>query len=160
MRLEATFNGEWHGLKVRGQVDRIDHTADGLVLIDYKTGKNRPPGIQDHNGKACIDLQLPLYQEAAGPDLFPDEPVAMAYYYSIRGRQKIALSSKSPQHELPDAIDRCKAHLDQGHYLVQPDHGRAACAYCDFDALCRQSEAQVGRLRQRLSHQENTHGTD
>ena len=160
LRLETTFNGEWHGLKVRGQVDRIDRIADGLVLIDYKTGKSRPPGIQDRNGKACIDLHLPLYQEAAGPDLFPDEPVAMAYYYSIRGRQKIALSSKSPQHELPDAIDRCKAHLKQGHYPVQPDHGRAACAYCDFDALCRQSEAQVARLRQHLSRPENTHGTD
>jgi len=152
LQLEANFSGEWHGLKVRGQVDRIDRTEHGLVLIDYKTGKSRPPGIKDRNGKAWIDVQLPLYQEAAGPDLFPDEPVANAYYYSIRGRNKIALSSRAPQHELPDALDRCKAHLDQGHYPVQPDNGRSACTYCDFDALCRQGD--------RLSRKENHNGTN
>ncbi|PZV14915.1 MAG: PD-(D/E)XK nuclease family protein [Leptolyngbya sp.] len=137
--LEGDFAGEWHGLKVRGRVDRIDRTDAGLALIDYKTGKSRPTGIKDQTGKACIDLQLPLYREAAGPALF-DEPVAEAYYYSIRGRQKIPLSSRSPQHELPDAIERCKAHLEAGHYPVQPDTAKSACAYCDFDALCRQGD--------------------
>ncbi|PSN17921.1 PD-(D/E)XK nuclease family protein [filamentous cyanobacterium CCP5] len=152
LQLEANFSGEWHGLKVRGQVDRIDRTENGLVLIDYKTGKSRPSGIKDRNGKAWIDVQLPLYQEAAGPDLFPNEPVANAHYYSIRGRNKIALSSRAPQHELPDVLDRCKAHLDQGHYPVQPDNGRSACTYCDFDALCRQGD--------RLSRKGNSNGTD
>jgi len=140
LQLEANFSGEWHGLKVRGQVDRIDRTEHGLVLIDYKTGKSRPPGIKDANGKVAIDVQLPLYQEAAAPALCPDEPVANAYYYSIRGRKQISTSSRAPQHELPDALDRCKAHLDQGHYPVQPDNGRSACTYCDFDALCRQGD--------------------
>lgn len=149
--LEGDFEGEWHGLKVRGRIDRIDRTDAGLALIDYKTGKSRPPGIKDQTGKACIDLQLPLYREAAGPALF-DEPVADAYYYSIRGREKIALSSKAPQHELPAAIERCKTHLEAGHYPVQPDIERKACAYCDFDALCRQGD--------RLSRKEMTHGTD
>ena len=149
--LEGDFEGEWHGLKVRGRIDRIDRTDAGLVLIDYKTGKSRPPGIKDQTGKACIDLQLPLYREAAGPALF-DEPVADAYYYSIRGRQKIALSPKAPQHELPAAIERYKAHLETGHYPVQPDVEQKACAYCDFDALCRQGD--------RLSRKEITYGTD
>ncbi|MBE9112301.1 PD-(D/E)XK nuclease family protein [Nodosilinea sp. LEGE 07298] len=149
--LEGDFEGEWHGLKVRGRIDRIDRTDAGLVLIDYKTGKSRPTGIKDQTGKACIDLQLPLYRVAAGPALF-DEPVADAYYYSIRGREKIALSPKAPQHELPAAIERCKTHLETGHYPVQPDIERKACAYCDFDVLCRQGD--------RLSRKEMTHGTD
>ncbi|MGB6017325.1 MAG: PD-(D/E)XK nuclease family protein, partial [Nodosilinea sp.] len=149
--LEGDFEGKWHGLKVRGRIDRIDRTDAGLVLIDYKTGKSRPTGIKDQTGKACIDLQLPLYREAAGPARF-DEPVADAYYYSIRGRQKIARSSKAPQHELPAAIERCKTHLESGHYPVQPDSERKACTYCDFDALCRQGD--------RLSRKEITHGTD
>lgn len=149
--LEGDFEGEWHGMKVRGRIDRIDRTDAGLVLIDYKTGKSRPTGIKDQTGKACIDLQLPLYREAASLARF-DEPVADAYYYSIRGRAKIALSSKAPQHELPAAIERCKTHLETGDYPVQPDIERKACAYCDFDALCRQGD--------RLSRKEITHGTD
>ncbi|MBD2256956.1 PD-(D/E)XK nuclease family protein [Pseudanabaena sp. FACHB-2040] len=150
--LEGAFEGEWHGLKVRGRVDRIDQTAAGLVLIDYKTGSSRPPGIKDKTGKACIDLQLPLYQEVAGPALCPDSTVAAAYYYSLRGRKKIPISTTAPQHELPDAIERCKEHLHQGSYPVQPDNARAACQYCDFDALCRQGN--------RLSRKENSNGTD
>ena len=150
--LEQDFEGEWHGLKVRGRIDRIDRTPEGFVLIDYKTGKSRPTGIQDQNGKASIDLQLLLYREAAGPALFPDETITDAYYYSIRGRQKIALPSKAPQPELPAAIERCKAHLEAGHYPVQPDAERKACTYCDFDALCRQGD--------RLSRKEMTRGID
>ncbi|QQE64900.1 hypothetical protein GFS31_15840 [Leptolyngbya sp. BL0902] len=152
VRLEQDFEGEWHGLKVRGRIDRIDRTDNGLVLIDYKTGKSRPTGIKNHNGKSCIDLQLPLYQEAAGPALFPGENIADAYYYSIRGRQKMALSSKESPGDLTAAIDRCKAHLAAGHYPVQPDIDRKACTYCDFDALCRQGD--------RLSRKETTHGID
>ncbi|WP_204139008.1 PD-(D/E)XK nuclease family protein [Halomicronema sp. CCY15110] len=140
LQLEGNFSGEWHGLKVRGQVDRIDRTEHGLVLIDYKTGKSRPPGIKDINGRVEIDVQLALYEEAAGPDLFPDEPIANAYYYSIRGRKQISKPKPNIQAQLPDALDRCKAHLDQGHYPVQPDNGRSACTYCDFDALCRQGD--------------------
>lgn len=150
--LEQDVEGEWHGLKVRGRIDRIDRTPAGFVLIDYKTGKSRPTGIKDRNGKASIDLQLPLYREAAGPALFPGETITDAYYYSIRGRQKIALSPKAPQQELPAAIERCKTHLATGHYPVQPDVDRKACAYCDFDALCRQGD--------RLSRKETTHGID
>ncbi|MEB3233104.1 MAG: PD-(D/E)XK nuclease family protein, partial [Leptolyngbyaceae bacterium] len=150
--LEASFQGEWQGLAVKGKVDRIDRTGQGLILIDYKTGKSRPPGIKDSNGTASIDIQLPLYQEAAGPQLFPDESVSAAYYYFIRGGAKIPLSTKAPQHELPDAIARCKAHLDQGHYPVQPDRQESACKYCDFDALCRRGD--------RLSRKENKHVTD
>lgn len=151
LRLEATFNGEWHGLNVQGQVDRIDRTEKGLVFIDYKTGKSCPSGVQDRNGKAELDVQLPLYQEAAGLNLFPGEPVANAYYYSIRGRKQISKPKPNVQAQLPDAIDRCKAYLEKGSYPVQPDNGRSACTYCDFDALCRQGD--------RLSRKENSHGT-
>ncbi len=152
LQLETKFSGNWQGLTVQGRVDRIDRTKDGLALIDYKTGKSRPTGIKDSNGNASIDLQLPLYQEAAARDLFPDEAVASAYYYSIRSREKIIVSANAPQHELPMAIARCKTHLDQGHYPVQPDNKRKACKYCDFDALCRQGD--------RLKLKENTHGTN
>lgn len=153
--LEGKFSGNWYGLKVVGRIDRIDRTDHGLVLIDYKTGKSRPAGIKDQNGKACIDLQLSLYKEAAGPALFPDEPIASAYYYSIRGRQIISTSSRAPQHELPDAIDRCKAHLRNGQYPVQPDNAKSACTYCNFDALCRQGD----RLSRKSSYPLNSSPT-
>ena len=38
----------------------------------------------DANGGLTLDLQLPLYVEAAAPVLFPGEPVAEAHYFSLK----------------------------------------------------------------------------
>jgi RecB family exonuclease len=77
--LEQSFSGQWQGLPVTGRVDRIDRGPQGLVLIDYKTGSTQPAGVQDSGGRAQLDLQLPLYQEVAAPQLFPQEAVGDAY---------------------------------------------------------------------------------
>ncbi|MEM8505460.1 MAG: PD-(D/E)XK nuclease family protein [Cyanobacteria bacterium P01_D01_bin.1] len=150
--LEEKFKGEWEGFKVTGRVDRIDRTPNGLVLIDYKTSAQRPKGLKDSNGKANIDLQLQLYREAAATEMFPDETVTAAQYFSLTKGKELKLSSKAPQHELPDAIASCKTALNKGHYPVQPDVKRDACRYCDFDLVCRKGS--------RLTRKENSNGTD
>ncbi|MBW4695682.1 MAG: PD-(D/E)XK nuclease family protein [Lyngbya sp. HA4199-MV5] len=152
--LEAKFEGIWHDLKLTGRVDRIDRTSQGLVLIDYKTGASPPKGVSDANGKACIDLQLPLYQQIAAPALFPEETVATAYYYSLTKTKKLSKALPSEQ-ALADVADRCKAHLNHGHFPVQPDVGGAACQYCTFDLVCRQ-----GSRLNRKSRKEKTHEAD
>ena len=140
VELEQKFQGEWQGLQVTGRVDRIDRAADGLVLIDYKTGGKVPTGIKDSNDKACIDLQLPLYQQVAADCLFPEEPVADAYYYSLTKRKPMRASRNAPQHELPAMVERCKQHLASGHYPVSPDTQQTVCTYCSFDAVCRRGD--------------------
>lgn len=149
--LEKQFEGEWEGFKVTGRVDRIDRTPNGLVLIDYKTSSQRPKGLKDSNGKASIDLQLQLYREAAAAGMFPGETVTAAQYFSLTKGKELTLSNSAPQHELPAAIENCKAALNLGHYPVQPDVKRDACRYCDFDPVCRQGS--------RLMRKENNHGT-
>ncbi|MBW4580333.1 MAG: PD-(D/E)XK nuclease family protein [Tildeniella nuda ZEHNDER 1965/U140] len=152
--LEAKFEGIWHDLKLTGRVDRIDRTPQGLVLIDYKTGSSPPKGVSDANGKACIDLQLPLYQQVAAPALFPAATVATSYYYSLTKTKKLSKALPSEQ-ELADVADRCKAHLNHGHFPVQPDVGGVACQYCAFDLVCRQ-----GSRLSRKARKENTHDAD
>lgn len=151
IRLEETFIGEWQGLKIMGRVDRIDRTPDGLILIDYKTSASKPKGIKDTNGKACIDVQLSLYQEVAAPNLEPNETVIDAYYYSLTKGKPLRGNTK-PQKALVDAIARCKQQLDQGSYPVQPDVDKVACQYCEFDPVCRQGK--------RLSRKENCYEVD
>jgi ATP-dependent helicase/DNAse subunit B len=152
--LEAKFEGIWHDLKLIGRVDRIDRTPQGLVLIDYKTGSSARKGVSNAEGKACIDLQLPLYQQVAAPALFPDETVATSYYYSLTKTKKLSQTLPSDQ-ALADVADRCKAHLDHGHFPVQPDVDGVACQYCAFDMVCRQ-----GSRLSRKSRKENTNGAD
>jgi hypothetical protein len=152
--LEAKFEGMWHDLKLTGRVDRIDRTPQGLVLIDYKTSSTAPKGVSNAAGKACIDLQLPIYQQIAAQALFPGEGVATAYYYSLTKAKK--LSKKIPDEtELTGVAQRCKSHLNHGHFPVQPDVEQVACKYCAFDLMCRK-----GSRLSRKPREENIHESD
>jgi hypothetical protein len=137
--LETWFEGMWHGLKIRGRVDRIDRTEQGLVLMDYKTSSTAPHGVKDEQGKAHIDIQLSLYRDVAAPALFPDEAIAEVLYYSVPKGKKIS-SKKSPPttEDLEPFATRCKTHLTTGNYPVQPDVEAIACKYCEYDVVCRQ----------------------
>ncbi|HHP7245253.1 MAG TPA: PD-(D/E)XK nuclease family protein [Elainellaceae cyanobacterium] len=137
--LEEEFAGNWHGFQIRGRVDRIDRTDDGLVLIDYKTSSSAPKGVSNADGKACIDLQLSIYKDVAAPALFPSERVTNAYYYSLTKGKRLKDLSKLPnQTELAEVATRCQSHLNTGHFPVSPDTGREACKYCAYDLVCRQ----------------------
>jgi RecB family exonuclease len=138
--LEGAFEGDWQGFKIRGRVDRIDRTESGLVLIDYKTGSSVPKGVSDEAGNARLDLQLPIYKAVAAANLFPNEPVADAYYYSLSKGKKLAVSKNSvaTEDDLSAFADRCKGHLDRGRFPVKPDNKKVACEYCAFDPVCRQ----------------------
>lgn len=134
--LETEFEGEWYGLKVRGRVDRVDRTPQGLILLDYKTSSLAPVGVKDDLGKASLDLQLPLYIHVAQTSLFPGEQVDGAYYYSLSKGKK--LSKAKPSEETLHAIaQRVKTHLETGHYPVDPDIEQQACRSCPYDLVCR-----------------------
>ncbi len=129
----------WRGFPVHGKVDRIDRRPDGAVLIDYKTRSTRPSGAQDEHGKARLDLQLPLYLEAAAPALLPGERVAGAQYYSLTKAEVLREVRLDPalERDLDAFADRTRGRLAAGAYPVAPDIDLAACATCDFDLVCR-----------------------
>lgn len=129
----------WRGFPVRGKVDRVDRRREGLVLLDYKTRGTKPAGAQDAHGKARVDLQLPLYLEAAAPALYGGEPAAGAQYFSLTKAE--VLQEVRVDEGLDRAIDgvaaQAHARLSGGVYPVAPDVDLAACAVCDFDLVCR-----------------------
>ena len=143
--LESPFGGRshtrvtWKGFEVAGRIDRIDRREGGIVLIDYKTSGSKPKGAQDDDGKATLDVQLPLYQQAAAPALFRGEKVAAAQYYSLTKADVIA--EVSVDDELDAALERFAARMREmlrsGTYPVLPDVDRAACGYCQLDLVCR-----------------------
>lgn len=139
--VEKEFTGEWYGLNVKGKIDRIDRTPQGLVLLDYKTSSQAPKGIKDESGKNNVDIQLPLYVHFASTNLFPGETVHEAYYYSITKGKK--LSKKPPSQETLQAIaQKIKTYLHTGYYAVEPDVDQYACQYCPYDLVCRKGSRQ------------------
>ena len=79
---ETKFTTIWHGLELKGTIDRLDRTSTGIKVIDYKTSSTPPLGIKDETGKATIDLQIPLYSEAVSQQ-YPEEKVEAVYYSLI-----------------------------------------------------------------------------
>ena len=134
---EQKFTGTWYGLKVKGTVDRVDRTPEGLAIVDYKTSSSIPKGVKDANGKAKLDIQLPLYIQVAASELFPEEEVVKAYYYSL-GKARAFKPAQLDETTLAEFAENVKRRLQQGHYPVDPDIERAACQYCDYDLVCRQ----------------------
>ena len=144
---ETSFTGEWHGLRVNGRVDRVDRMPGGIVFVDYKTGTSRPAGAKGSDGKATLDVQLPLYVQAAAPALYPGESVVGAYYYSLKKAQTLA---ECPQDTtaLAPLVEHLRRTLEYGEYPVRPDVDGKACDYCAFDAVCRRGP----RLARKEAH--------
>lgn len=139
--LEKEFIGEWYGLKVTGRIDRIDRTHEGLVLLDYKTGSQKPAGIKNENGKSVVDIQMPLYTHIANTVLFPDETIKGADYYLLTKHKRLNNKALSVE-EQQQIAEKIKTHLKTGHYPVDPDVERNACRFCACDLVCRQGPRQ------------------
>ncbi len=69
-----------HSLSLRGSIDRVDKTDDGLVkIVDYKSGKQLFSYKKMYNG---LSLQLPVYASAVR-EKFVDSKVAAMYYLKV-----------------------------------------------------------------------------
>lgn len=131
---EKEFTTQWHGLTITGTIDRIDLTATGIKIIDYKTSSTPPLGIKDESGQLNLDLQLPLYTEAMAQE-YPDQKID-AVYYSLSKRKPLA-KSKTKAEDLEKFAQQVKQYLIEGNYPIAPDLQFLACSYCKFDLVCR-----------------------
>jgi len=139
--IERSFRGEWHGLQVKGSVDRIDIGDNGIILIDYKTSSARGNRAKDASGKATLDVQLTLYARVAARAIFPDRPFDRAYYYSLSQAKPEGTQYKlPPETELAEFADRIKTHLKKGMFPVRPDIDGKACSTCSHDLVCRRGD--------------------
>ena len=135
---EQKFDLQWHGLRVTGQIDRIDRTVDGhLIITDYKSSSSKPHGAKDSEGKARLDVQLPLYLEVAA-QLYPGATQVTGTYLSLTRREGRTLGQATldPQ-ALISLTDQVKASMSAGHFPVEPDVHLHACTYCSYRTLCR-----------------------
>src|SRR5699024_8819199 len=69
---------------LRGKIDRLDRTADGVIVTDYKTGKAEPYDsitAEDDPTQAGKHLQLPVYAFAAQAVVGRDTPVRAGYHF-------------------------------------------------------------------------------
>lgn len=140
--VEHPFEGTFRGLTVAGVVDRVDVGEEGMELVDYKTGTSRPKGALADDRRRWIDVQLPLYLEAAAPALAQAAGVApgavRARYLSVRSAETL-LEVRPGEHDgdLDELVARVRRLAAEGAWPVDPDARREACRTCDFGPVCR-----------------------
>ncbi|HEY6244532.1 MAG TPA: PD-(D/E)XK nuclease family protein, partial [Pyrinomonadaceae bacterium] len=77
----STFVGD-EGLKISGQIDRVDLAPDNtLVAYDYKLSV----GATKEDIRSARSLQIPIYLEALEKLILPHADIAGGGYYIIRG---------------------------------------------------------------------------
>lgn len=146
---EQKFDVElhWGGetLRVRGILDRIDRSPDGLVLVDYKSGSTPISKREVYQGR---NLQLPLYVMALRAR---GETVADAFFVHItNGDTSGEVDANEREAWLASAREHMTGYLDsarRGKFPVKPARPQdGACSrYCDFAALCRVGRWSSGK---------------
>lgn len=137
-------------LPLRGVIDRVDRSEpDGrLIVIDYKTGSERPrmSELQKDPLVGGRYLQLPIYAHAARQvyGLDPEAIVGSAYWY-ITERAQFRYNPVEWDEEKSTAFDTAVNlivnNIRAGRFPANPgddDHRsqKANCKFCSFDAIC------------------------
>jgi ATP-dependent helicase/DNAse subunit B len=112
-----------------GVIDRIDQEEDGLVIVDFKTGK-RKPSLRD----LASDVQLSVYAFAAG-EVFRQEIKALILYHL---RDQTPHVAKRNIEQIRQLVDSLLPHVMRGivekRFAPKPGYW---CNYCEFRSLCQ-----------------------
>jgi len=153
------------GISVQGRLDRIDATAQGQLVIDYKTGT---AGMGDWIGRSPDtppkDLQLPLYALAnpavTGLAVARIKAGQLRFVGLTRDGEVLPGVQSVTQNSRVQALgiqswealrDYWRQHADAlgaafaaGVAEVQPRQVPQSCRYCGMQSLCRVAE-RTGR---------------
>jgi putative RecB family exonuclease len=112
------------GLVAMGRVDRVDRCQDGVVIIDYKSGKQRETKDQP---------QLMTYALLIGRKF--GVPVLRVSYLYLSTGETISLEPNDAQIDITaeELLSAAGQILCETEYL--PSVG-PLCRYCDFEELC------------------------
>jgi RecB family exonuclease len=142
-------------LQLRGAIDRLDRSARGLSVVDYKTGfpfDYQPTTGSYHGGRR---LQNGLYLLAA--EAVTGERVErMAYHFPTRRGENQTVSFERAG--LTDALALVESLLDvaaAGRFL--PTEESNDCKICDFRSVCRVQTTRWG-LKSPMAEWGESHG--
>jgi RecB family exonuclease len=140
-------------VRFSGRLDRVDVTASGARVVDYKTGAG---GTEKQRLKDGLSVQLPVYQLAVRQgwrDLAPgsDAPAVVSPFYRLVTRRgefedlPLAVDEEGAQARLRSLVSGALALVDAGLF---PRTTGGRCQYCDVSYACGVSEWARERKRE------------
>jgi ATP-dependent helicase/nuclease subunit B len=166
--LQIEENVELHlsGIKLSLRIDRIDEVPNkGLLLIDYKTGRDAK--TSEWFGEKIRAPQLPLYALAK-------PPAGLAYAHLVVGKPEFKgttipdmplgnfknkdFNSDDRYSSWEELLGNWKNNLNtvaddflQGNYQVMPINKGEPCRHCEFGSLCRIQENEKFEIQEDVS---------
>ncbi len=125
--LERAFTLRIGEYRMKGAIDRVDETRDGVDIIDYKTG-NKPKNARDVKKD-----QLFIYALAA-EEVLKEKVHALIFYY-LNENEKVVIEPKDEdiaalKNHLLERIEEIRA----SDFKATPD--KRTCRDCDFNRIC------------------------
>ncbi len=121
---------------VRGRYDRVDTTADGAIITDYKSSDVRDQGRADERARESLQLQLYALAWEAETGQLPRQMELQFLDSGVVGRV-------APE---PRRLDRARRILGPGADGIRAGDFRAkpdmmGCGYCPYREICPSSVA-------------------
>jgi RecB family exonuclease len=128
--LEASFNLKVAGYTVKGKIDRIDESSEGVILIDYKTGKAKEKASAEEKE------QLLIYQMAA-EEVFGLQPKELVYHYLDDNKKLSFLGTEQDKQKIREKIKETVEAIKISDFKAKPGW---QCSFCDFKDICEFSK--------------------
>lgn len=140
-------------VRVRGRIDRVDASADRVVVVDYKDSRAAAPWRKKLAREALGDLefQLPAYVMAAARAL-PGRTLLGGTYLLLRSAERLdpftadaadplfavdaparAAAAERGERPFADAVVGAVRRIRSGHFAI----ASRDCGRCPFGAVCR-----------------------
>jgi RecB family exonuclease len=128
LRVEMMFRCKIGGVLMTGKIDRVDARRDGLLVLDYKTGKALDPE------RVLTDEQLTLYQVAIEQEL--KQKVDALALYHLPSLTVIGARRRNPKvvKALITKIKKVAKLIAAEEFPAQPEETR--CRWCDYRISC------------------------
>jgi DNA helicase-2/ATP-dependent DNA helicase PcrA len=121
---------------VRGRYDRLDETAEGTIITDYKSSDVRDPRKAAEKARDSLQLQLyALAHEAETGEL----PAAVELHFLESGVTGRVTPDPARLEKTRMTLEAAADGIRAGRFEARPDY--LSCGYCPFRDICPSSAA-------------------
>jgi superfamily I DNA/RNA helicase len=147
---EVTLDVEGRAVTLAGSMDRVERSADGVHVVDLKTGRSAP-SAQDLAEHPQLGLYQLVVDHGATRELADDAGAAGAELVQLRQESRGAVKVQQQAAPAPDAPFFAVEQLRRSvHTLVHEEvvatEATGGCGYCQFTRVCPAHDAGASVL--------------
>jgi DNA helicase-2/ATP-dependent DNA helicase PcrA len=135
--VEQDFGFELGPTRVRGRFDRVDETAEGAVIVDYKSSDVTDPKKADQRARESLQLKIYALAWKAMTSRLPARVELSFLESGLVGRHR---PTEADLAEARAAIEAAARGIRQRSF--EPTPGYQTCRYCSYNQICPSTATQ------------------